>query len=57
MLTLNASFENRHISQFRGLIDVLNYWNWGDKDMVELREEILVGLIQFKLEHHLIFGS
>jgi hypothetical protein len=28
---------------------------WRDKDKAMLREETLVGLVLFKLEHHLVF--
>jgi hypothetical protein len=57
MLVLNAGLQNRHILKFTRLIDVFNYWNLGDKRRVMHKEEIIVGLIQFKLEYHLIFGS
>ena len=36
---------------------MFNYWNWKDKEKVRLREEIQVELVQFKLEHHLVFKS
>jgi hypothetical protein len=42
-----------------GLINVFNYWNWGlyeETKRVRLREEILVGLVLFKLEYHSVFG-
>jgi hypothetical protein len=50
---VNAHFECRHISQFKGLIDEFNYWKWKDKERAKLKEEMLV---QFKLEHHSIIG-
>jgi len=28
---------------------------WGDKDKARLREETLIGLVLFKLEHYLVF--
>jgi hypothetical protein len=51
---VNAHFKCRYISQFKGLIDVFNYWNWEDKERAKIKEDMLV---QFKLEHHLIIGS
>jgi len=36
------------------LIDELKYWNWKDKEMAKLREEMLV---QSKLEHCSVIGS
>jgi len=54
---VNVYFKWMHISQFKWLIDVFNYSNSGDKERVKLREEILVGLVQFKLEHYSIIGS
>jgi len=50
----NAHFEYRHISQFKGLNDVFNYWKWKDKERDKLKEELLV---QFKLEHYSVIGS
>jgi hypothetical protein len=57
MLVLNAGLQNKHISQFTWSIDVFNYWNWEGKERAMLTEEIIVELIQFKLEHHSAFGS
>jgi hypothetical protein len=51
---VNAHFECRHISQFKGLIDIFNYWKWKDKERAKLKEDML---IQFKLEHHSVIGS
>jgi len=51
---VNANFKCRHISQFKGLIDVINYWKWKDKEKAKLRKEIL---IQFKLEHCSVIES
>ena len=51
---VNAHFKCRHISQFKGLIDVFNYWNWEDKERANLRKEML---IQFQLEYHSVIGS
>jgi hypothetical protein len=51
---VNAYFECRHISQFKGLIDVFNYWKWKDKERAKLKEEMLV---QLKLEQHSVIGS
>jgi hypothetical protein len=51
---VNAQFKCRHISQFKGLIDVFNYWNWEDKERAKLKEEVLV---QFKLEHYSVIVS
>jgi hypothetical protein len=51
---VNAHFKYRHVSQFKGLIDLFNYWNWEDKKKAKLGEEMLV---QFKLEHHSVIGS
>jgi hypothetical protein len=51
---VNAHLKCRHVSQFKGLIDLFNYWNWEDKKKVKLGEEMLV---QFKLEHHSVIGS
>jgi hypothetical protein len=39
---VNACFECRYFSQFKGLIDVINYWKWRDKKKTKLREEMLV---------------
>jgi hypothetical protein len=39
---VNAYFEYRYISQFKGLIDVINHWKWRDKKRTRLREEMLV---------------
>jgi hypothetical protein len=39
---VNAYFECRYISQFKGLIDIINYWKWRDKKRTKLREEMLV---------------
>jgi hypothetical protein len=50
---VNAHFKWRHISQFKWLIDVINYWKWKDKEMAKLREEMMV---QFKHEHHSVIG-
>jgi len=46
---VNAHFKYRHVSQFKRLIYLYNYWNWEDKERAKLREEMMV---QFKLEHH-----
>jgi len=51
---VNAHFKYRFIPQLKGLIDVINYWKWRDKERTKLREEMLV---QFKLEHHSVIGS
>jgi hypothetical protein len=45
---VNAHFKCRHISQFKGLITVINYWKWKDKEKAKLRKKML---IQLKLEH------
>jgi hypothetical protein len=43
---VNAHFNKcGHISQFKGLIAVINYWKWKDKEKAKLRKEIP---IQFK---------
>jgi len=51
---VNAHFECMHISWFKGLIDVFNYWKLKDKERAKLKEKMLV---QFKLEHHSVIGS
>jgi hypothetical protein len=51
---VNAHFKCMHVSQFKGLIDLFNYWQWKDKERAKLKEEML---IQFKLEHYLVIGS
>jgi len=51
---VNAHFKYRHVSQFKGLIDLFNYWNWKDKVRAKFKEEMLV---QLKLEHHSVIGS
>jgi hypothetical protein len=51
---VNDHFKSRHISQFKGLIHVINYWKWKDKEKAKLRKEIP---IQFKLEHYSVIGS
>jgi len=51
---INVYLKCRPITQIKGLIDEFNYWNWEDKERVELRKKMLV---QFKLEHHLVIGS
>jgi hypothetical protein len=38
---VNTHFKRRHISQFKRLIDVINYWKWKDKERAKVREEIL----------------
>ena len=50
---VNAHFECKHILQFKGLIDMFNYWKRKDKERAKLKEEMLV---QFKLEHHSVIG-
>ena len=35
---VNACFECRYISQFKWLIDVINYWNWEDKERAKRRD-------------------
>jgi hypothetical protein len=40
---VNAHFKCRFIPQLKGLIDVINYWNWEDKERVKRRD---VGSIQ-----------
>jgi hypothetical protein len=39
---VNAYFECMYISQFKGLIDMINYWKWRDKKRIRLKEEMLV---------------
>ena len=39
---LNAHFKCRHISQFKELIDLINYWKWKDKKRAKLKEKMLV---------------
>jgi len=39
---VNDHFKCRHISQFKGLIDVINYWMWKEKERAKLGEEMLV---------------
>jgi hypothetical protein len=51
---VNVYFKYRYISQFKGLIDVINYWKWKDKEKAKLRKEML---IQFKLEHYSVIGT
>jgi len=51
---VNVYFKYRHISQFKGLIEWINYWKWKDKETAKLKNEML---IQFKLEHCLVIGS
>jgi hypothetical protein len=51
---VNVHFKCRHILQFKGLIDVINYWKWKDKETAKIRKEIP---IQFKLEHYSVIGS
>jgi hypothetical protein len=38
---VNAHFKCRYISQFKRLIDVINYWKWKDKERIKVREEML----------------
>ena len=45
---VNTYFKCGHISQFKGLIDVINYWKWKDKEKAKFKKDML---IQFKLEH------
>jgi hypothetical protein len=40
---LNAHFKCKHISQFKGLINMINYWKWKDKERAKRRG---VGSIQ-----------
>jgi hypothetical protein len=51
---VNVYFKCKHISQFKGLIDVIKYWKWKDKETTKLRKEMP---IQFKLEHYSVIGS
>jgi hypothetical protein len=51
---VNAHFKSRYISQFKGLIDMINYWKRKDKERVKLRKDMLV---QFKLEYYLVIES
>jgi hypothetical protein len=51
---VNAHFKCRYVSQFKGLIDLFNYWKWKDKERAKLKEEML---IQFKLGHYSAIGS
>jgi hypothetical protein len=51
---VNAQFKSRHILQFKGFIDVINYWKWNDKEKAKLRKEML---IQFKLKHYSFIES
>jgi len=37
---VNVHFKCRHISQSKGLIDVINYWKWKDKETAKLRKEM-----------------
>jgi hypothetical protein len=39
---VNAYFECMYISQFKELIDVINYWKQREKKRTRLREEMLV---------------
>jgi len=36
---VNGHFECRNISQFKGLIDVFNYWKWKDKERAKLKRK------------------
>ena len=40
---VNAHFKCRFIPQLKGLIDVINYWNWEDKERAKRKD---VGSIQ-----------
>jgi hypothetical protein len=51
---VNVHFKCKHISQFKGLIDVINYWKWKDKETAKLRKEMP---IQFKLKHYSVIES
>jgi len=51
---VNPHFKCMKISQFKGLIDMINYWNWKDKERAKLRKKMFV---QYKLEHHSVIGS
>jgi hypothetical protein len=35
---VNAHFKCKFIPQLKGLIDVINYWNWEDKERVKRRD-------------------
>jgi len=50
---VNVHFKCKYISQFKGLIDVINYWKWKDKETTKIKKEIP---IQFKLEHCSFIG-
>jgi hypothetical protein len=41
---VNAHFECKHISQFKGLIDLFNCWKWKDREGQAQRRD--VGSIQ-----------
>jgi len=32
---VNAHFKYKHISQFKRLIDVINYWKWKEEEMLD----------------------
>jgi hypothetical protein len=51
---VNTNFKCRYISQFEGLIVVINHWKWNDKEKAKLRKEMP---IQFKFEHCSVIGS
>ena len=53
---VNAHFKCRFIPQLKGLIDVINYWNWEDKERVKRRD---AGSIQTKTpsSHWVLYGA
>jgi hypothetical protein len=53
---VNAHFKCRFIPQLKGLIDVINYWNWEDKERVKRRD---AGLIQTRtpFDYWVIIGA
>jgi hypothetical protein len=38
---INAHFKCRHISQFKRLTNVIDYWKWKDKERAKVKEEML----------------
>jgi hypothetical protein len=44
---VNVHFKCRDISQFKGLIDVFNYWNWEDKERAKKGEKASLMVLEY----------
>jgi hypothetical protein len=54
---VNAHFKCRNISQFKWLIDVINYWKWKDKKRLSLKRDVDLIQIGTLFSHWIISGA